>query len=260
MTRLDGKCALVCGGSDGLGFGAATELASLGCNIILAGRSTTKLKEKVEQINKINGLENKTVSIDFKNIDKLTTEIKTLVEQGPIQILINNCGGPPPGKLHEAKTTALSEAFTMHIIASHAITQLVLPSMLASNYGRIINIVSTSIRQPIMGLGVSNTIRGAMGSWSKTLSLELADKGITVNCVLPGTTKTGRLQTILDAKQHKLNLTADEAEALMLEEIPMGRFAEVSEISKTIAFLASPDSSYITGVNLQVDGGKIKSI
>lgn len=257
---LKGKCALVCGGSDGLGFGAAKELARMGCDIVITGRSIGKLKEKIETLNQINGKVNRYISVDFSDTNILIDKIDTLINEAPIHILINNCGGPPPGKLAEAKSEDLMTAFRMHVIASHTITKQVLPSMISSDYGRIINIVSTSVRQPILGLGVSNTIRGAMASWSKTLSLELADKGITVNCILPGTTKTDRLQNILSAKQKKLNLSLEEAKNSMLNQIPMGRFAEIEEISKSVAFLASPSASYITGVNLQIDGGKIKSI
>jgi len=260
MKELEGKVALVCGGSDGLGFGAAKELASLGCEIVLTGRDNRKLQEKIVSINSTNGRENTSIAIDFNNLEQLYKEVTQLLTFKPVHILINNCGGPPPGNLHEAETDQLLNAFRLHILASHSITKKVLPSMLAADYGRIINIVSTSVRQPLMGLGVSNTIRGAMASWSKTLSLELAEKGVTVNCILPGTTKTGRLNNILKSRQEKLNISHEEAKALMLGEIPMGRFAEVEEISKAIAFLASPDASYITGVNLQVDGGKIKSI
>ncbi len=205
-------------------------------------------------------MENKSISVDFKNLELLQQEIEKIVSSEPIHILINNCGGPAPGKLSDADIEELLDAFKLHIIASHSISKQVIPTMKEAGYGRIINIVSTSVRQPINGLGVSNTIRGAMASWSKTLSLELADKGVTVNCILPGTTKTDRLDNILKSKQEKLNLTLEEATNTMLDEIPMKRFAEVEEISKAIAFLASPDASYITGVNLQVDGGKIKSI
>jgi len=257
---LDDKCALVCGASDGLGYGAATELAKRGCKIILAGRSESKLQEKLKIINGLNGKENTCICVDFNDLEKLAQEIDSVLVNNSINILINNCGGPAPGKLSDAEIDTLATAFKLHILASHSITKKVLPSMLKSGYGRIVNIVSTSVRQPIMGLGVSNTIRGAMASWSKTLSLELAEHGITVNCILPGTTKTGRLDNILAAKQKKLGLTLEQATSIMLEEIPMQRFAEVEEISKAIAFLASPDASYVTGVNLQVDGGKIKSI
>lgn len=255
--QLEGKTALVCGGSDGLGYGAAVELAMAGAKIVIVGRSSAKLDEKKSALDTINGLDNKALQLDFIDLEILRQSIYDLVD---IHILINNCGGPPPGKLLDADLDSLQLAFGKHALASHLISKKLIPNMISAGYGRIVNIISTSVRQPIMGLGVSNTIRDAMASWSKTLLLELAETGITVNNVLPGTTKTGRLDGILKAKQSKFKISMEEAEKMMLSQIPMNRFAEVVEISRSILFLASPDASYITGVSLQVDGGKIKSI
>jgi len=255
--QLEGKTALVCGGSDGLGYGAAVELAMAGAKIVIVGRSSAKLDEKKSALDTINGLDNKALQLDFTDLEILRQSIDDLVD---IHILINNCGGPPPGKLLDADLDSLQLAFGKHALASHLISKKLIPNMISAGYGRIVNIISTSVRQPIMGLGVSNTIRDAMASWSKTLLLELAETGITVNNVLPGTTKTGRLDGILKAKQSKFKISMEEAEKMMLSQIPMNRFAEVVEISRSILFLASPDASYITGVSLQVDGGKIKSI
>lgn len=260
LNQLKGKTALVCGGSDGLGYGAAEQLAKAGSRIILVGRSADKLKAKKAAIDSINSLDNKSLQLDFNNLEAVEQTVADLVSEIPIHILINNCGGPPPGKLVDAKLNDLKVAFGQHILASHIISKKLIPTMKSTGYGRIINIISTSVRQPIMGLGVSNTIRGAMASWSKTLSLELANTGITVNNILPGATKTDRLTNIISAKQKKFNISEEEARNQMLNQIPMGRFAEVEEVAKAILFLASPDASYITGVNLQVDGGKIKSI
>ncbi len=257
---LKNKLALVCGGSDGLGFGSAYQLASAGAELIITGRSEGKLREKKKELDRVNNKDNKTLCIDFDRTDEVKRIISELVIKAPIQILVNNCGGPPPGKLILAEPSKLLKAFNQHIIASHIISTLLIPGMESSGYGRIINIISTSVRQPIPDLGISNTIRGAMASWSKTLSNELASTGITVNNILPGTTKTGRLENILSARQKKFNISREEAKNQMLDQIPMGRFAEVEEISKAILFLASPDASYITGTNLQVDGGKIRSI
>ena len=258
--QLEGKTALVCGGSDGLGYRAAVELAMAGAKIVIVGRSSAKLDEKKSALDTINGLDNKALQLDFIDVEILGKSIDDLVDIMPIHILINNCGGPPPGNLLDADLDSLQLAFGKHVLASHLISKKLIPNMISAGYGRIVNIISTSVRQPIMGLGVSNTIRGAMASWSKTLSLELAETGITVNNVLPGTTKTGRLDGILKAKQSKFKISMEEAEKMMLSQIPMNRFAEVAEISRSILFLASPDASYITGVSLQVDGGKIKSI
>jgi len=182
MTKkLSGKTALVGGSSKGLGYGSAEELAKLGCEIVLVGRSVDLLQEKLVKIDALNGLSNSILVADYTQLDQVTAKVQELVSDKAIHILINNCGGPPPGKLIEAEIDALKLAFQMHILTSQAMTKLVVPGMRAAGYGRIINIVSTSIRQPIMGLGVSNTIRGAMGSWSKTMALELAPDAITVN-------------------------------------------------------------------------------
>lgn len=257
---MNNRVALVCGSSDGLGFGVAEELAKMGLEIILTGRSVEKLNHKLEIIKAISDRDHIAVVTDFNDLEAVQQKINTIIQHKTVQVLINNTGGPAPGKLSHATLDQLSNAFKTHVLASQMISQLVIPGMILSKYGRIINITSTSIRQPIMGLGVSNTIRGAMASWSKTLSLELAPYGITVNNVLPGTTKTGRLDQIVSNRQESQKKTKEEVIQEMLSEIPLGRFAEVKEISKSIAFLASPDASYITGVNLQVDGGKIKSI
>ena len=257
---LTGKTALVCGGSGGLGYGAASEMARLGAKIILVARNESKLQEKLATLKEINDIDHHYVVCDFNDMNLVHSTFKDLASNQAIHILINNCGGPAPGPLLKAKSEDLLKAFQLHIIVSHEITKYVVPVMQSEGYGRIINIVSTSVRQPIMGLGVSNTIRGATASWSKTMSLELAASGVTVNNILPGATKTPQLTNILKSKQEKFNISKEEAENNYLSQIPMGRFAEVEEVSKTIAFLASPGAAYITGVSLQVDGGRIKSI
>ena len=257
---LAGKTALVCGGSKGLGFGSAQQLAELGARIILLARSEKILQQKTSELNIINQLENEYVVADMNELDSLVPALDSRREQSAIHILINNTGGPPGGTLIEAEEAALEKGFRMHILASQIITKYCIPGMRLSEYGRIINIVSTSIRQPIPGLGVSNTIRGAMGSWSKTLALELAPEGITVNNILPGTTKTERLDDILASRQQLYGYSEEEATNSMLTEIPMGRFAEVAEIAQVVAFIASPAAAYITGTNIPVDGCKIRSI
>ena len=258
--NLAGKTALVCGGSKGLGFGTAQQLAELGARIILLARSEKMLQQKTSELNIINQLDNEYVVADMNKLESLVPALDSRIEQSAIHILINNTGGPSGGTLIEAEEAALEKGFRMHILASQIITKYCIPGMRLSEYGRIINIVSTSIRQPILGLGVSNTIRGAMASWSKTLALELAPEGITVNNILPGTTKTERLDDILASRQHLYGYSKEEATNSMLTEIPMGRFAEVAEIAQVVAFIASPAAAYITGTNIPVDGCKIRSI
>lgn len=257
---LSGKSALVCGGSKGLGYGSAKELAKLGCHIILLARSEKTLIKNVEELNEINNIDNNYICGDLLEIENIVAKLKELIKAHPIHILINNTGGPAAGDLSEATSIDLVRAFNMHIVASQEISKCLIPSMISEGYGRVINIVSTSVRQPIPGLGVSNTIRGAMASWAKTLSTELASSGITVNNVLPGTTKTSRIDELMNAMKDKQEISLEEVRGQFLREIAMGRFAEIEEITGLVAFLASPTASYITGTSIAADGGKIKSI
>lgn len=259
--NLSNKSALVCGGSKGIGFATAKELAGLGAKIIILSRSEENLKAAIQEIDAINGLENQYIVADVSDTAYLKDQVGQALESaGAIHILINNGGGPPGGMIVDAKADQFIAAFKAHLIAAHSLVQLLAPKMREAGYGRIINIVSTSVRQPILGLGVSNTIRGSIASWSKTMSIELAPDGITVNNILPGTTKTGRLTEIMKGIEHASDLSKDEVTNQFLSQIPMGRFAEVEEVAAAAAFLASPAASYITGVSLPVDGGKIRSI
>lgn len=258
--NLKGKNALVCGGSKGLGFASAKELAALGAKVILLSRSQERLKQAVEILDRINGIKNDYLSIDLSNTLDLTSKIGMLLNEMPIHILINNTGGPSGGALLEAQGNEFLSAMQSHIIASHTLVQLLSPKMKSEKYGRIINIVSTSVRQPIGGLGVSNTTRGAMASWAKSMSNELAPFGITVNNVLPGTTKTERIDELIGSWQIAWNQDEAGVRKTLIDQIPLGRFGEPEELGSTVAFLASPAAAYITGVSLPVDGGKIKSI
>jgi 3-oxoacyl-[acyl-carrier protein] reductase len=177
-----------------------------------------------------------------------------------IHILVNNTGGPSGGPIADAKTDDFEKTFRQHLICNHILAQAFLPGMKESGYGRIINIISTSVKQPLKGLGVSNTIRAAVANWSKTLATEIAATGVTVNNVLPGATATKRLSTLIEAKSLKTGKAAIDLEKEMLDEIPMGRFAHPSEIAAAVAFLASPAASYITGINIPVDGGRTGSL
>jgi len=257
---LSGKRALVCGASKGLGLASAIELAKLGAQLILLARSEEALQDAVTTLNKINDQSNRYVQADLLDHKDLKYKLNEILEFGPIHIVINNTGGPAPGQLLSANPEAFERAFKMHILASDLITKLLIPGMKASSYGRIINIVSTSVRQPIAGLAVSNTIRGAMASWAKTLSNELAEDQITVNNILPGTTNTERIQELIAGWQEQLGKPRKDVEEMLMDQIPMGRFATPEEIASVIAFIASPAASYITGTSIPVDGGKIKSI
>ena len=186
----------------------------------------------------------------------LAAAMTELVADRPVDILINNTGGPSPGPAHEADTAAFLAAFTQHLIGFQTIVRAVVPGMKARKHGRIVNVISTSVKQPLPNLGVSNTIRGAVANWGKTLATELGPFNITVNNVLPGATSTDRLKAIIQAKASRTGSTEEEVRTEMLAEIPLRRFAEPAEIAAAVAFLAGPTAAYINGINLPVDGGR----
>jgi 3-oxoacyl-[acyl-carrier protein] reductase len=196
--------------------------------------------------------------VDFANPDKLKAAVERhmLKTNKTYHILVNNTGGPPGGKIVDAPEDDFVTAFSNHLLCNHLLTKLMIDGMKKDGYGRIINVISTSVKIPLHGLGVSNTIRGAVASWAKTMANELGEFGITVNNVLPGATQTERLKNIIDAKSTKQNLSTAEVEKEMLAEIPLRRFAKPDEIASAVAFLASPAAAYINGINVPVDGGR----
>jgi 3-oxoacyl-[acyl-carrier protein] reductase len=255
--NLSNKTAFVCGSTQGIGKAAAIELALLGAKVVLIARNETALQSTILEIDAINHLKNDFIVADFSQPDQLKIALDSYISlNGAAHILINNTGGPPAGKIAEAKTQEFLSAFNSHLICNHILAEAVLPFMKHEKYGRIINIISTSVKQPLKGLGVSNTIRAAVANWAKTLSLEVAMYGITVNNVLPGATATARLQGIISNKSVKTNSSIDKISQEMLDEIPAGRFALAEEIAAAVAFLASPAAAYINGINVPVDGGR----
>ncbi|MGZ5242959.1 MAG: SDR family oxidoreductase [Bacteroidia bacterium] len=255
--NLTGKTALVGGSSQGIGRATAHVLASLGANIVLLARNETALNQTKDDLPKTGNQQHEILVADYAQPETVKQQIHAFVKQGKkIHILVNNTGGPAPGPASEALEEQFLNAFNQHLICNHILAQALLPGMRQEGYGRIINIISTSVKQPIPGLGVSNTIRAAVANWAKTLSLEVAKHGITVNNVLPGATYTGRLQSIIQNKSSKAEMPLDEIEQQMIHEIPVGRFALPEEIANAVAFLASPAAAYINGINLPVDGGR----
>ena len=258
---LTGKTALVCGSTQGIGKAAAIGLAGLGASVILMARNEDSLKQTVKDLDSTLGQNHSYLVADFSKPEQVKSAIeKRLSAGGVIHILVNNTGGPPGGPITTAETTEFLSAFTNHLLCNQILAQAVLPGMKKASYGRIINIISTSVKIPLKGLGVSNTIRAAVGNWSKTWSMEVAQFGITVNNVLPGATSTQRLQSILTNKAEKTGKTVADAESEMIKEIPMGRFAAPEEVANAILFLASPAAAYITGINIPVDGGRTGSL
>lgn len=255
---LTGKRAVVCGSTQGIGKASAIELALLGANITLIARDEDKLKATVKELNPT-GQHNYLVA-DFSSPETLKQKISEFAAKNPSHILINNTGGPPGGQAIDAQTEDFIKAFSNHLLCNQILVQALVPSMKKEKFGRIINIISTSVKIPIRGLGVSNTIRGAVANWSKTLSLELGPFGITVNNVLPGATMTGRLESIIKTNAQKNDKTFDEAKVDMIKEIPAGRISEAHEVAAAVAFLASPAAGYINGINIPVDGGRTGSL
>lgn len=259
--NLSGKNALVCGSSKGIGKACAHELARMGANVVLVARSADLLiavRDQLEVVAK--GQKHDFIVADTSDTTALQTKMKNLLATRNIHILINNSGGPASGSLLSSTPEDFLKAYQQHLITNHVLAGLVVPGMKKSGYGRIINIISTSVKIPLKGLGVSNTTRGAVASWSKTLSNELAPFGITVNNVLPGATSTDRLTEIITNKSDKTMRSTEEIEVEMKAEIPMARFGQPDEVAAAVAFLASPAASYITGVSLPVDGGRTGSL
>lgn len=261
MTSLTGRRALVCGSTQGIGRASAEALAQAGAEVVLLARNEQQLRAVQDALPSKNGVSHAFLVADFSDPGSVRRIVSDYLErQRPFHILVNNTGGPPPGPALEASEDAFRAAFAMHLLCNHALVQTVVPGMRAERYGRIVNIVSTSVREPIQGLGVSNTIRAATAGWAKTLSKELGPDGITVNNILPGSTRTGRLESLIASRAKTGNTTVAAIEQAMTGEIPLRRFAEASEIAAVVAFLASPAAGYITGVSLPVDGGRLASL
>ncbi len=258
---LINKTALVCGSTQGIGMATAIKLADMGANVILVARNEEKMKEVKQKLATTNGQIHGYLVADFTQPNQLKDTINAFINAGnKINILVNNTGGPKGGPIIEATTDEFLNTFNQHLICNHILVQAIYPGMIESGYGRIINVISTSVKQPLPNLGVSNTIRGAVASWSKTLAGELGQYGITVNNVLPGATNTIRLQAIAEAKSAKTGESVSDIFEEMAGESPMKRIAEPEEVAAAIAFLASPEASYINGINVPVDGGRTKSL
>jgi 3-oxoacyl-[acyl-carrier protein] reductase len=253
---LTNKNALVGGGSKGIGKAVAIELALLGASVTLLARNEQSLLEAIKDLDTSKGQQHHAVSIDMSHTDMLKVLAEALTKDKTYHILVNNTGGPAGGLAIDAQLESFKTAFSQHLIANQVLVQALVPGMKAAGYGRIVNIISTSVKQPIPGLGVSNTIRGAVANWSKTLAGELGKYGITVNNVLPGATATERLDSIINTKSDKTGKSKAELEAEMMAEIPAARFAEPKEIAAAAAFLATPAAAYINGINVPVDGGR----
>lgn len=256
--EIQNKNALVCGSTQGIGKASAMGLAAEGANVTLLARNEEKLKAVLKELPNNGQQCHGYLVADFSN----PTALKEMLENSSLDfhILVNNTGGPAGGPIFTATLDAFESAFTQHLKCNHVLVQALVPFMKAQGFGRIVNIISTSVKQPLDGLGVSNTIRGAVASWSKTLANEVGEFGITVNNVLPGATGTERLNEIIKNKANKTGKSFDEVAETMKNASPAKRFAKPEEVANAVVFLASEKASFINGINVPVDGGRTKSL
>ena len=263
MENLTNKNAIVSGSSQGIGKETAKLFAERGASVTLLARNKSKLQGVLSELTTVNEYQKHGILVaDFSQPLELQKVIEGFINQDAhlVHILVNNTGGPAGGLIKDAKPEEFINTFQQHLICNHILAQATIPGMIKEGFGRIINVISTSVKQPLNGLGVSNTVRGAVANWSKTLANELGEYNITVNNVLPGATNTSRLSDIAQAKALKTNKSTDEIFQEMAMQVPMQRIAEPKEVAKAIAFLASNEADYINGVNLPVDGGRTKSL
>lgn len=261
LYGLAGKRAIACGSTQGIGRACAMQFARLGAEVTLIARDEGSLERVRKELPTGEGQQHKYVCVDFDDADALKERVgRCLADSGPVHILLNNSGGPPHGPITEAKPEEFAKAFARHVLCNQILVQAVLPGMKVETYGRIINIISTSVKEPIPGLGVSNTTRWAVAAWAKTTAGELAKFGITVNNILPGYTDTARLGELIKAKAKAGGSSEEAVKAEIVGRIPMGRLASAEEIAAAAGFLASAAASYVTGINLPVDGGRTGSL
>jgi 3-oxoacyl-[acyl-carrier protein] reductase len=260
QLSLEGKNAVICGSTQGIGLAIAEELALQGANCTLLARNEEALQNALKVLDISLRQQHSYLVANFSKPVQVRQVIEQHVQQNPVHILINNTGGPAPGSVLDATEEAFLEAFNQHLIVNQLLAQAVIPGMKQANYGRIINIISTSIRIPITSLAVSGTVRGAVAIWSKILANEVGQFNITVNNILPGLTKTQRLNSLIKNNAQKRGVSTDVIEQEMKKEIPMKRFGEAAELAAVAAFLASPAASYVNGVSIPVDGGKTGSL
>lgn len=257
---LQSKTALICGASQGIGKAIAHALAEQGANCILLARNEAALQTVVDGLQKIDAQKHSYAAVDFTDVDRLKQLVERLTAANAIDILINNTGGPAAGLIEQAEPISFELAFKQHLVCNHMLAQAVLPSMKKKGWGRIINIISTSVKIPINNLGVSNTIRAAVASWAKTLSNEVAVHGVTVNSLLPGFIATSRLDAVAEAFAQRDGVSKQDMIQQMINTVPAKRFGDPSEIAAVAAFVASPAASYLNGITIPVDGGRTGTI
>lgn len=259
-TSLKGRHALICGASSGIGREIALCMAAEGARLSLLARSADKLTELAEACRQAGAESAAPFAIDLEDRLALAAVADDIVSAGgAVHILVNNSGGPPGGPLLEASEADFLKPLTRHLFASHYLVQRLVGGMKSAGYGRILNVISTSVKEPIAGLGVSNTVRGAMASWAKTLAKELPP-GITINNLLPGFTATDRLDSLKSTVAGRQGISEENVEANWLATVPEGRLGDPRELAALAAFLASPAGAFVRGQSIAVDGGRLNSI
>ena len=258
---LEGRRAIVCGSTQGIGRACAERLASDGSHVTLLARNPDSLSQVRDALPVPAKQRHAWIAGDFSDWEGTARSVSEFLEdRGEVDILVNNSGGPPPGRVYDADPMSFLEAMKPHLMLSQALVQAVVPGMQKKKFGRIINVISTSVLMPIKGLGVSNTVRGAMGNWARTLADELAGDGITVNNVLPGFTETGRLGSIFERKAEKAGTTPEKIRQQIINAIPARRIGKPEELAALVAFLSSDDAGYICGTSIPVDGGRLAAL
>jgi 3-oxoacyl-[acyl-carrier protein] reductase len=256
---LENRHAVVCGASKGIGRAIAFVLAEMGARLTLIARDEQALHAVAARLPGSEA-QHAVRAVDFLDTASVEAAFAAIAREGPVHVLVNNTGGPSAGAVYEARPAEFVDAFRQHVVAAQVAAQALVPGMKKAGYGRIVNVISTSVKEPIAGLGVSNTIRAAMASWAKTLSRELAPHGITVNNLLPGFTSTERLDYLFRQRAEKSGASVEDIERNALAQVPAGRFARPEEIAWAVGFLASPQAAYINGINVPVDGGRMASL
>ena len=259
-VSLTGKTAVVCGSSQGIGLATAKELASLGASCILLARNRERLEQAVAQLQTGAGQQHAFAIADFSKTEEVQQAIEKIVQQQTVHILVNNSGGPAAAPILKAKSSDFLAGMNQHLVNNHNLVQAVLPGMLQAGYGRIINIISTSVKVPLKNLGVSNTVRHAVAAWAKSVANEIGAPNITINNILPGMTSTARLESLIQHTATSQHTTTEEVTKQMVAEIPQRRFGTAEEIAAVAAFLATPAASYVNGASITVDGGRTGSI
>jgi 3-oxoacyl-[acyl-carrier protein] reductase len=254
---LSGKTALITGASQGIGKASARELVLLGCRVVILARTESKLIRAIEEFERLSPIGHSYIVADLSDFARLKEQIPSA---GSFDILVNNSGGPSAGLLETTDEEELQDAFRGHLQASALLTRLCLPGMKEGGYGRIINVLSASVKAIAPMLGVSNTVRWAVAGWAKTLSMEVGSFGITVNSVLPGATATERLKETTATKARLKNRDPEELLAERIEAIPVKRVATPEEIASVVAFLATPAAAFVNGAAIAVDGGQMPCI